>query len=85
MQVDVGELVRHLREYLDRAAQGMSIVVTDGGRPKAILGPVPELARVRRGMAEGWITMGSGGPLSAVKPARSIRTIREVMAEDRGA
>lgn len=84
MDVGVRELKQHLSEYLDRAAKGESIRVTDRGRPKAILGPVPGMARLEQGIAEGWITPGSGGPLTAVKPVAARRSIREVMEEDRG-
>ena len=85
MDVGVRELKQRLSECLERAARGESITVTDRGRPKAILGPVPGAARLEQGIAEGWITRGSGEPLSAVKRAKAQRTVREVLDEDRGA
>lgn len=38
----VRELKNHLTSYLRRTQAGESVVVTDRGRPVAILGPVPE-------------------------------------------
>lgn len=84
MDVGVRELKQRLSDYLDRAAKGESITVTERGRPKALLVPVPGRARIEQGIAEGWLRAGTGGPLSAQKPARARRSIREVLDEDRG-
>lgn len=84
MEVGVRELKQRLSECIERAAQGESITVTDRGRPKAVLGPVPGIGRIEQGIAEGWITAGSGGALSAVKRAVPRRSVREVIDEDRG-
>lgn len=40
----VRELKDHLTRYLRRTRAGESVVVTDRGRPVAILGPIPESA-----------------------------------------
>lgn len=85
MDVGVRELKQRLSEYLDRAEKGESIRVTDRGRPKAILGPVPGRARIEQGIAEGWLTAGTGAPLSACKPAKARCSILAVIDEDRGA
>src|SRR3954453_4039415 len=58
--VTVRELKQRLSEYLDRAERGELVRVTDQGRPKALLGPLPCRARVEEGVAEGWIAPGSG-------------------------
>jgi prevent-host-death family protein len=81
--VGVRELKQHLSEYLDRAERGELVRVTDRGRPKALLGPLPGQARIEEGTAEGWITAGSGtmGPVRRV-PAKS--RVLDVLAEDRG-
>lgn len=84
MDVGVRELKQRLSEYLDRAARGESIRVTDRGRPKAMLGPVPGRARIEQGVAEGWISAGTGGLLSACTPAKAKKSIRQVLDEDRG-
>jgi len=85
MEVGVRELKRHLSAYLDRAAAGEMIRVTDRGRPKAMLGPVPMAAMVDQGIREGWITPGNGRPAALGRRRfRASTTIREVLDEDRG-
>jgi prevent-host-death family protein len=82
--VGVRELKQHLSEYLDRAERGELLRVTDRGRPKAILGPLPGRARIESGVAEGWITPGSGAGLRRVPRHESSRRVLESLAEDRG-
>ncbi len=82
--VGVRELKQHLSEYLDRAERGELVRVTERGRPKALLGPLPGQARVAAGIADGWITAGSGAGLSPVRRAKSDRRALDVLAEDRG-
>lgn len=83
---DVGilELKQHLSEYLDRAERGEVLRVTDRGRPKAVLGPVPGRARIEDGIRAGWITPGAAAPLGAVRRAKASRRVLDVLAEDRG-
>jgi antitoxin (DNA-binding transcriptional repressor) of toxin-antitoxin stability system len=81
----VRELKQHLSEYLDRVEQGEVIRVTDRGRPKALLTPVPGRGAVERGVEEGWIVPGRGGPMPPISPARSVRSVADVVDEDRGA
>src|ERR1044072_2007078 len=59
--VGVRELKQHLSEYLDRAERGELIRVTDRGRPKALLGPLPGRERIDAGIAGGGISPGAGG------------------------
>jgi prevent-host-death family protein len=82
--VGVRELKQRLSEYLDRAERGELLRVTDRGRPKALLGPLPGRARVEQGTAEGWITPGSGAALAPVRRARSTGRVLDALAEDRG-
>ena len=49
MDVGIRELKAKLSEYLERAAQGERIRVTDRGRPKAVLGPLLDDDIVQRG------------------------------------
>jgi prevent-host-death family protein len=77
-------LKQHLSEYLERAARGELIRVTDRGKPKAILGPLPGRARIEEGVAEGWLTRGAGGPLRPVPRVRAERGTLDALAEDRG-
>ena len=85
MDVGVRELKQRLSELLDRAEQGELIRVTERGRPKALLGPLPGKLRLEQGIAEGWVKPGSGEPLRPVKRRKGLRTIAEVLEEDRGA
>jgi prevent-host-death family protein len=84
MEVGIRELKARLSEYVERAARGALVVVTDRGRPKAVLGPVPGRAGLDDGIAEGWVSP----PRSDVRPARrrfqASRTISDLLAEDRG-
>jgi prevent-host-death family protein len=84
MDVGVRELKQRLSEYLDRAQRGEIIRVTDRGRPKALLGPLPGRLNLEEGIAEGWITPGSAERLSPVPRVRASRTVADVLAEDRG-
>jgi len=82
--VGVRELKQKLSEYLDRAERGEVLRVTDRGRPKAVLGPLPGRARVEEGVAEGWITAGSGQALRDVPRRGARRSVLDVLSEDRG-
>ena len=89
--VGVRELKQHLSDYLDRAERGELVRVTERGRPKALLGPLPGRARIDAGIADGWITPGSGasssGSVAGLGPSRrwkSSRGILDVLGEDRG-
>jgi prevent-host-death family protein len=82
--VGIRELKQHLSEYLDRAEHGETLRVTDRGRPKAMLGPVPGRARIEDGIRTGWITPGTGAPLGPAPRSRASRRVLDVLAEDRG-
>ncbi len=84
MDVGVRELKQRLSEYLDRAERGEIIRVTDRGRPKAILAPLPGRLRLEEGIGEGWIAPGSGRPLAPVPRAKAVRKVSDVLSEDRG-
>ena len=83
MDVGVRELKQHLSEYLERAAQGETIRVTDRGQPKAILGPVPGRGRLALGVAEGWIRDAEEAEPVAVPRVKAVRAIADVLGEDR--
>ena len=82
--VGIRELKQRLSEYLDRAERGEVVRVTDRGRPKAMLGPVPGRARIEDGVRAGWITPGTGSSLGPVHRSQSSRRVLDVVAEDRG-
>lgn len=82
--VGVRELKQHLSEYLNRAERGELLRVTDRGRPKAMLGPLPGRARIEEGIAEGWLSPGSGARLGPAQRWKSGRRVLDALAEDRG-
>jgi prevent-host-death family protein len=82
--VGVRELKQRLSHYLERAERGELVRVTDRGRPKALLGPLPGRARVEEGIVEGWISPGSGAPLGAVQRRQGRRRVLDVLGQDRG-
>ncbi len=82
--IGVRALKERLSEYLDRAEHGEILRITDRGRPKAILGPVPDRARIEDGIRGGWITPGAGGELGPARRAKASRRVLDVLAEDRG-
>ncbi len=81
--VGVRDLKQRLSEYLDRAERGELVRVTDRGRPKALLGPLPGRARVEEGIAAGWITPASGDPLGPARRWRGRTAVLEALSEDR--
>lgn len=84
MDVGVRELKQRLSEFLDRAANGETIRVTDRGRPKAVLGPLPGADRLRTGVAEGWVRAGTGRPLGKTTRYRATRRVADALDDDRG-
>jgi len=86
MDVGVRELKERLSHYLERAARGETIRVTDRGMPKALLGPVPGKARIDEGLAAGWIARpaSEAPPVARVRRARSAVRTEDAVADDRG-
>ena len=83
--VGVRELKQRLSAYLDRAERGELLRITERGRPKALLGPLPGRERLEEGIAAGWLTPGAGGgPLRPLRRWRGSRRVLDVLAEDRG-
>jgi prevent-host-death family protein len=83
MDVGVRELKQHLSAYLERAASGESIRVTDRGVPKALLMPLPDVDRVEQGIAEGWISPPVQNGFEPFQPRTAQRTVADVLGEDR--
>lgn len=84
MDVGVRELKQHLSEYLERAAQGEVIRVTERGQPKAMLCPLPGVGRLAAGIGEGWIRKAEETEPGAVRRALATHSIQESLDEDRG-
>lgn len=84
-EVGVRELKARLSEFLERASRGEVIRVTDRGRPKAILGPLPGRLRLQQGVEEGWVRPAAGTPRGPWRRFHGARGIQDLLAEDRGA
>jgi prevent-host-death family protein len=84
MDIGVRELKQRLSEIIERAASGETIRVTDRGKPKAILGPVPGAARIELGLEQGWIRPAEELPVARTKRHRAHRASADVLDEDRG-
>lgn len=82
--VGVRELKQRLSEFLDRAERGELVRVTDRGRPKALLGPLPGRAGVEDGIAAGWITAATGAGLRPGQRWSGHTSVLEALVEDRG-
>ena len=83
MDVGVRELKANLSSWLDRAAGGEIVRVTDRGVPKAILAPLPGRLNLDDGVAEGWIRPSAGGRLGPARRARPQRSTTSVLRDDR--
>lgn len=83
--VGIRELKAKLSHYLDRAAAGETIVVTDRGKPKAEIRTLSAEERIQQGIREGWITPPRRRGRLTVPPLglKGKMTIAEAMAEDR--
>jgi prevent-host-death family protein len=82
-RVGIRELKARLSHYLDRAAAGDTIVVTNRGKAKAELRPLSVEERIQQGIEEGWIHPGKGRPNATPLRLKGRMTIAEAMAEDR--
>ncbi len=83
MDVAVRELKARLSAYLERAAAGELITVTDRGRPVAVLGPVLGTIDLAAAVAAGWVTAASARGLRPVRRHRSAASVGQTLAEDR--
>ena len=85
MDVGIRELKAHLSEFVQRAAHGELITITDWGRPSAVLAPLPGRARLDEGIADGWIAPPVDSELPPPRRRHpSARRVLDVLAEDRG-
>ena len=85
MDVGVRRLKQHLSDYLEKAARGAIIRITDRGKPKAVMGPLPGALNLERGVAERWISPGpatGSSPRPARRHAASVPSTK-VLREDR--
>jgi prevent-host-death family protein len=82
--VGIRELKAKLSEYLERAAAGETIVVTDRGKAKAEIRRLSVEERIQQGIREGWIRPGKGRPSVKRLGLKAKRPLSEILDEDRG-
>jgi len=84
MNVGVRELKQHLSEYLDRAAAGELVQVTERGVPKVQIVPVPGAGVMATGVEQGWLrpALTSNGIIPG-RRAVGRRRIAHALADDR--
>ena len=82
--VGIRELKARLSEYVERAAGGEIIRVTDRGHPKAVLAPLPGRTRIEEGIAAGWVRAPKGRPSGPWQRFKGSSTVADVLDEDRG-
>jgi prevent-host-death family protein len=83
MDVAVRELKAKLSAYLQRAAAGEVITVTDRGRPVAVLGPPINTIDLEAAITAGWVTRATTTGLRPVRRFSSEGSVLQVLAEDR--
>ncbi|HEV8306163.1 MAG TPA: type II toxin-antitoxin system prevent-host-death family antitoxin [Methylomirabilota bacterium] len=89
--VGVRDLKNRLTQYLRRTRQGEEVVITDRGRPIAVIQPIQSAmrlasrdARLARLAARGLLTLPARTPLKSVRPVRvSGLPMSQAILEDR--
>ena len=89
--VGIKELKNRLTQYIRRTKQGEEIVVTERGKPVAVLTPIGAASRVEtleaklaRLAARGVVTLPTGKPVKRVRRVEvSGRPVSETVVEDR--
>jgi prevent-host-death family protein len=86
MDVGIRELKARLSHYVDRAANGEILRITDRGRPRAVIMPLPASDHIDRGLAEGWIRRERVETPTDVSPivAPPGPSVLELLDDDRG-
>jgi prevent-host-death family protein len=83
MNIGIRELKQGLSECLDRVARGEIVTVTDRGRPKALIIPVPGNGEFERGIDEGWIREPSRVGLVPFQRVIGRASIASTLDDDR--
>jgi prevent-host-death family protein len=83
MDVAVRELKARLSAYLQRAAAGEHITVTDRGRPIAVLGPLVGAVDLDAAAEAGWLTRATSTGLKPVRRHQAVSSVQDVLDEDR--
>jgi prevent-host-death family protein len=84
MDVGIRDLKAKLSAYVERAAAGEVITVTDRGRPVATLGPPLGVVDLRAAVEAGWVTPARRRGLRPVTRQAARGTVLDALNEDRG-
>jgi prevent-host-death family protein len=84
VDVAISELKEELTAFVQRAAAGEHITVTDEGRPVAVLGPPIGRIDLAPAAESGWLVQATGVGLQPVRRYQPVRSVREILDEDRG-
>lgn len=88
MEVGIRELKARLSEYIERAADGEIVIVTNRGRRIAQIVPIPGRDNIERGLREGWITRRDNRPPGRFEPhppRPDAPSSLEILRDDRDA
>ncbi|MGQ0842660.1 MAG: type II toxin-antitoxin system Phd/YefM family antitoxin [Sporichthyaceae bacterium] len=77
------ELKAKLSAYLQKAAGGEVITVTDRGRPIAVLGPPPGRVDLEAAVEAGWVTPAVGSGLAPFRPIAGTGRVLDALAQAR--
>jgi prevent-host-death family protein len=87
LAVGIRELKNRLSQYLKRVRTGERVVVTERGRPVAVLSPSPvtlEDRRIEAMLREGMARWGGGKPRGSARPPRiKGPSVARAVIEDR--
>ncbi len=89
--VGIRDLKNHLTAYLRRTRKGEELIVTDRGKPIAVIQPIQSTtqpvsldARLAKLAAEGLITLGNGRKLKKFSPVKVTgKPASQIILEDR--
>lgn len=89
--VGIRELKNRLTQYLRRTKQGEEVIITERGKPIALIQPIQSAehpvsleARLAKLAAQGFVTLPTQKPLKRVRLAKvSGRPISKTILEDR--
>jgi prevent-host-death family protein len=86
-EVGIETLKVQLSEYLERAREGEQIVITEGGRSIALLGPIEESESVKRAwkLVESGVASWKGGKPKGLHPRPRVKgmSAADIVLEDR--
>lgn len=84
MEVGIRELRAHLSRYLDQVRDGEEIVVTDRGKPIALISPANGRSKLDELIAAGVVTPPvNRGPRTVPKPIKIKGGISDLIDEQR--